>query len=34
VLRGAAIADLYVADPIMYEPDAIVEGRKAISDIA
>ena len=34
VLRDAAIADLYVADPIMYEPDAIVEGRQAISDIA
>jgi hypothetical protein len=34
VLRDAAIADLYVADPIMYEPDAIVRGRQAISDIA
>jgi hypothetical protein len=34
VLRDAAIADLHVADPIMYEPDAIVEGRQAISDTA
>lgn len=33
-LRDAAIADLYVTEPIMYEPDAIVEGRQAISDIA
>lgn len=32
--RDAAIADLYVAEPIMYEPDAIVKGRQAISDIA
>ena len=34
VRRDAAIADLYTADPIMYEPDAIVKGRQAISDIA
>lgn len=34
VRRDAAIADLYVADPIMYEPDAIANGRQAISDIA
>jgi hypothetical protein len=34
VLRDAAIADLYVADPTMYEPDAIVKGRQSISDIA
>lgn len=34
VRRDAAIADLYVTDPIMYEPDAIVKGRHAISDIA
>ncbi|MQT14552.1 nuclear transport factor 2 family protein [Segnochrobactrum spirostomi] len=34
VRRDAAIADLYVADPIMFEPDAIVSGRQAISDIA
>lgn len=33
-LRDAAIAELYVADPVMYEPDAIVNGRQAISDIA
>lgn len=32
--RDAAIADLYVVDPVMYEPDAIVAGRQAISDVA
>ena len=34
VRRDAAIADLFVVDPVMYEPDAIVTGRQAISDIA
>ena len=34
VRRDAAIVDLYTADPAMYEPDAIVKGRQAISDIA
>lgn len=33
-LRSAAIAELYVADPIMYEPDAVIEGREAILTIA
>lgn len=33
-LRAAAIAALYVADPIMYEPDAVIEGREAISAVA
>ncbi|MBE1525958.1 hypothetical protein GGC65_000414 [Sphingopyxis sp. OAS728] len=33
-LRAAAIAELYVADPIMYEPDAVIEGREAISAVA
>ena len=32
--RAAAIAELYVADPVMYEPDGIVEGRDAISATA
>lgn len=33
-LRAAAIAELYVAEPIMYEPDAVIEGREAISAVA
>ena len=32
--RAAAVAELYVADPVMYEPDGIVEGRDAISATA
>ncbi|MBY6264018.1 nuclear transport factor 2 family protein [Azospirillum sp. 412522] len=32
--RAAAIADLFVADPVMYEPAAIVRGRAAISEVA
>ncbi|MBK1838875.1 nuclear transport factor 2 family protein [Azospirillum sp. YIM B02556] len=32
--RAAAIADLFVADPILYEPAAVVTGRAAISEIA
>lgn len=32
--RDAAIAELYVADPIMYEPDNVVKGRAAISAAA
>ncbi|CAO3438573.1 nuclear transport factor 2 family protein [Azospirillum endophyticum] len=32
--RSAAIADLFVADPVMYEPAAIVRGRAAISEVA
>lgn len=32
--RKAAIAELYTAYPTMYEPDKIIEGREAISDIA
>jgi hypothetical protein len=32
--RVAAIAELYVPNPTMYEPDAVVEGRDAISDVA
>lgn len=32
--REAAIAELFTADPIMYEPDNIVEGRAAISQVA
>lgn len=33
-LRAAAVAELYVAEPIMYEPDAVIEGREAISAVA
>ncbi|WP_044561759.1 nuclear transport factor 2 family protein [Azospirillum sp. B4] len=32
--RAAAMAALYVAEPVMYEPAAVVTGRAAISDIA
>jgi hypothetical protein len=32
--RAAAVADLFVADPVMYEPDAIVTGRAAIAATA
>jgi hypothetical protein len=32
--RAAAIAELYAVDPIMYEPDAIIEGRATISNVA
>lgn len=32
--RAAAIAELYVADPVMYEPDGVVEGRDAIAATA
>jgi len=32
--RAAALAELFVDEPVMYEPDAIVEGRAAISAIA
>lgn len=32
--RAEAIAALYVAEPVMYEPDAVIEGRAAISAVA
>jgi len=32
--RALAIADLFVEQPTMYEPDGIVEGRDAISTVA
>lgn len=32
--RDAAIAELYVAEPVMYEPDQVIEGRAAISTVA
>ena len=32
--RAAAIAEIFVADPVMFEPTAIVQGRDAISDTA
>lgn len=33
VKRNAALAALYVADPILYEPTAIVRGQAAISEV-
>ena len=32
--RAAAIAEFFVAEPVMYEPTNIVRGRAAISDVA
>lgn len=32
--RASAIAELYVEDPVMYEPDGVVKGRVAISMVA
>ncbi|MEI8150340.1 MAG: nuclear transport factor 2 family protein [Hyphomicrobiales bacterium] len=32
--RTAALDELFVADPVMYEPTAIVRGRAAISEVA
>lgn len=32
--RSQAMADLFVADPVMYEPDGVVEGREAIATVA
>lgn len=32
--RAAALAELFVDDPVMYEPTAIVAGRAAISAVA
>ncbi|MDQ0506780.1 nuclear transport factor 2 family protein [Xanthobacter agilis] len=32
--RATAIAELFTADPVMYEPDNVVEGRAAISAVA
>ncbi|GLR80984.1 nuclear transport factor 2 family protein (plasmid) [Azospirillum oryzae] len=32
--RAKAIAELFVAEPIMYEPTNIVRGRAAISEVA
>ena len=32
--RAAAMADLYVADPVMYEPTGVVAGRAAIAEVA
>jgi hypothetical protein len=33
-LRAAALEELFAPDPTMYEPDAVVRGRQAISDVA
>ena len=32
--RAAAVAELFCADPVMYEPDAVVKGRDAICAVA
>jgi hypothetical protein len=32
--RAAALAELFVAQPVMYEPTKIVEGQAAISQVA
>ncbi|MBS7532684.1 nuclear transport factor 2 family protein [Ancylobacter sonchi] len=32
--RAKAIDELFVADPVMYEPAAVVNGRAAISEVA
>ncbi|WP_428031607.1 nuclear transport factor 2 family protein [Ancylobacter sp.] len=32
--RTLAIEELFIADPVMYEPDGIVTGREAISAVA
>ncbi len=32
--RAVAIAELYVEEPVMYEPDNILHGREAISAVA
>ena len=32
--RARAMEELFVADPVMYEPDSIVTGREAISAVA
>jgi len=32
--RKQAIAELFVAEPVMYEPTAVVHGRAAIADVA
>ncbi|WP_043363519.1 nuclear transport factor 2 family protein [Belnapia sp. F-4-1] len=32
--RADAMAELYVAEPVMYEPDKVVAGREAIAAVA
>jgi len=32
--RATALAELYVDDPVMFEPDAVVRGRDAIGAVA
>jgi hypothetical protein len=32
--RDAAIAEVFAADPVMYEPTGVVQGRSNISDVA
>ncbi|UYW28371.1 nuclear transport factor 2 family protein [Methylorubrum extorquens] len=33
-LRASALADLFVHEPIMYEPTGVVQGREAIATVA
>lgn len=33
-LRARAVAELFVEEPVMYEPDNVVTGREAIADVA
>lgn len=32
--RASALAELFVDDPVMFEPDGVVHGRKGISAVA
>lgn len=32
--RAAAVAELFVAEPVMFEPDKIVHGQTGIADVA
>ncbi|MFM9816052.1 hypothetical protein ACKI16_47195, partial [Streptomyces scabiei] len=32
--RALAMADIYIDDPVMFEPDGVVQGRAAISATA
>ncbi|MDN4984298.1 nuclear transport factor 2 family protein [Bradyrhizobium sp. WYCCWR 13022] len=32
--RAEAVAELFIAEPIMYEPTKVIHGREAIADVA
>ncbi|TPG59675.1 nuclear transport factor 2 family protein [Roseomonas nepalensis] len=32
--RAVALAELYVSDPVMFEPDGVVEGQAGIAEVA